>query len=209
MQKKCHKKLQVETQTCTKTYRHQGFQTDLAYGSNKQGDELNESWWMEGCDDDEWQPSDESMTSIAEEPCNTAYAPHKEKKYLIFESQLELLTNFCRTCGKKQVNKKVFHGSAVTFSYDCACGERFRWSTQPFSGTMPCGNLLLAGSILFTGGNPHQVLNMMQHLNVASISKRTFFRLQTMYLVPVFENCTLQNSISFFQLFVRTREVCE
>ena len=25
---------------------------------------------------------------------------------------------------------------------------------------------------------------MMQHLNVASISKRTFFRLHTMYLVP-------------------------
>ena len=113
----------METQTCAKTYRHQGCQTDLAYGSYKQGDELNESWWMEGCDDDEWQPSDESMTSIAEEPCNTVYAPHKEKKYLVFESQLELLTDFCRTCGKKQVNKKVFHRSAVTFSYDCACGE--------------------------------------------------------------------------------------
>ena len=77
-------------ETCAKQCQNQGCQTDISF--QNYDDKLSESWLMAGASDkDEWQPSDKSFTdtSIEEESCNTTCSPHKEKKYLVFERQLE------------------------------------------------------------------------------------------------------------------------
>ncbi|CAG2233521.1 unnamed protein product [Mytilus edulis] len=38
----------------------------------------------------------------------------------------------------------------------CDCGYTKSWKSQPISNTMPVGNLVLAGAILFSGNNPNQ-----------------------------------------------------
>ena len=192
----------------TKTYCHQSCQTDLSY--NEDDCRQNESsFWEQDSDVDDWHLTDEDDIAMDKEnnsPCSSNSTPHQEIKCLVFHSQLELLTSVCNTCGRQQMDKKVVVcGTAVTISFDCECGAEFRWTSQPCSGTLPYGNLLLAGSIMFSGGSPFQMLNMLQHLNVASISKRTYFRIQQLYLVPCIRDVFVRRQQ---QLFSAIRESC-
>ena len=146
--------------------------------------ELDESFLVDqDSEDSNWVSRDvEHMEEIIN-PCSIS--PETSRKYMVFEEQLDLLISTCHTCGKKQEKlSKYESGSCVTYSYTCQCGEDFKWNSQPFSGSLPYGNLLLAASILFSGGGPTASLNVFKHLNMACISQRSYFRLQQAYMVP-------------------------
>ena len=49
---------------------------------------------------------------------------------------------------------------------------------------MPAGNILLSAAILFSGATPGKVLRLLDHMQVASISDRTFYRHQNRFLEP-------------------------
>nr|XP_022295894.1 uncharacterized protein LOC111105799 [Crassostrea virginica] len=49
---------------------------------------------------------------------------------------------------------------------------------------MPWSNLLLAGSIVFSGLNISKCLRFLQHLKVPAFSASTFNRIQSAYVVP-------------------------
>ena len=133
-------------------------------------------------------------------PCSIS--PETSKKYMVFEEQLDLLISTCHTCGKKQEKlSKYESGSCVTYSYTCQCGEDFKWNSQPFSGSLPYGNLLLAASILFSGGGPTASLNVFKHLNMACISQRSYFRLQQAYMVPCIRDYYFSKHIIFWKKF--------
>ena len=56
--------------------------------------------------------------------------------------------------------------------------------SQPFIKDVPGGNILLSGAILFSGATPGKVLRMLNHMQVACISDRTFYRHQSRFLEP-------------------------
>ena len=58
------------------------------------------------------------------------------------------------------------------------------WSSQPSNNNMPSGNLLLSGAILYAGAMITQTLRVLQFMNIASISKSSYFRHQRDYLLP-------------------------
>ncbi|KAL8590196.1 hypothetical protein ACOMHN_010391 [Nucella lapillus] len=81
--------------------------------------------------------------------------PFAERKYIVCESQLEVLLSMCRVCAKPcQVVKKEESGTSVKFSSDCQCGNTFTWLSQPYSRQLPLVNLVLAAAAFFTACSP-------------------------------------------------------
>ena len=166
-----------------------GTQTDVTQITRDE--DLNESFTTVGSlnesfnsiNDPTWHPNDlhESFDND-----DNDVTPDKERKFIVFESNLDrLIERPCINCGRmlREFNKKT-QGTGLYVSGRCACGYIFSWDSQPSSGTMPLGNLLLAGAILFSGSSPAQSLRMLRHLTVQSISERTYYLIQQLYLVP-------------------------
>lgn len=113
--------------------------------------------------------------------------PHEEAKYIVFESKLFDLFKVCPSCGSGNVelDKRVV-GTLIAISREClTCDERSEtWESQPYFGNTPAGNILLSGAVLFAGGSCATTLRILDHLGVASISERTFYRHQESVLEP-------------------------
>lgn len=114
--------------------------------------------------------------------------PLKQRKFIVFESQLLLLLMLCSVCYQPcRVLVHSLQGSMLTLMRKCTvplCGHTELWSSQPRHGKMPMGNLLMAGAVLFTGSLPTKALRMLTFMKTACISVRTFTRLQSSYLLP-------------------------
>lgn len=143
--------------------------------------EYNES----ECSGSEWCPTDDEIDSVKEniETNNEA----KERKFIVFESELDTLFFHCDKCTTtikpSNIEKKVM-GTMLQVTTNCECGHIRIWRSQPMSNTMPLGNLILAGALLFSGSNPCKVVNLMRHAGVQFFSIRTFNYMQTAYVVP-------------------------
>ncbi|XP_077323172.1 uncharacterized protein LOC143956885 isoform X1 [Lithobates pipiens] len=117
-----------------------------------------------------------------------------ERKFIVFESCLdELLLNskckYHKNCPGKVIKiKKYLVGSAVVVEGYCGEHHRFHlWSSQPFVGKMPAGNLLLSGSILCSGSNFRKVSNFFHLLGLCGISQTTYYKNQNDYLFPIID----------------------
>ncbi|KAJ4922147.1 hypothetical protein JOQ06_012506, partial [Pogonophryne albipinna] len=64
------------------------------------------------------------------------------------------------------------------------CYKKSTWQSQPYIGPYPAGNILLSASLLFAGATATTCLRVLTHMNIASISGRTFFRHQSSILQP-------------------------
>ncbi|XP_062603026.1 uncharacterized protein LOC134264758 isoform X2 [Saccostrea cucullata] len=114
------------------------------------------------------------------EPC------HLEEKFLVFKWQLLQLFQYCPKChlpARGIVDKRV--GTCIHIVQKCsACNFVNNWASQPYIGKMPAGNLLLSGSILYSGSLSSKCLLMFKLLNMACFGRSTFFRHQQQYVLP-------------------------
>lgn len=120
------------------------------------------------------------------------YTPsNQEKKFIVFESCLLSLFSLCFVCFSKKVQASVSYiiGTFVAVTQTCKqCGHAFKWSSQPYLGSLPAGNILLSSAILFAGGLPRKTFNIFKFLGVACISENTFFRHQSSFLYRTIDN---------------------
>lgn len=99
------------------------------------------------------------------------------------------LFSTCLRCGsasQAKVTRTI--GSLVQVDQHCVsadCRYRRSWSSQPFINHMPVGNLLLSAAILMSGLVAAQALRLFNFLQVPYISKTTYFRHQTKYVIPI------------------------
>lgn len=125
------------------------------------------------------------------EDLNTA-DPFKERKYIVFESQLHTLLSKCQRCSQPcQVIKKGECGTSVEFSCECnhdTCGHKFTWRSQPYSQKLPLGNLVMAAAAFFTACSPSRLINALKQADIACFSLQTYNSIQTSYLVPAVRN---------------------
>ena len=72
-----------------------------------------------------------------------------EKKYIVFESNLEELMKFCKMCGAPvETKERTLNGSCVAYTLGCLKGCSYVWRAQPnVSQQQPSGNLLLSAAI--------------------------------------------------------------
>ena len=76
-------------------------------------------------------------------------------------------------------------GSFICMKQHCShCDYTFTWKNKPCVKDTPAANILMSAAILLSGSTPVKVLLMMKHLNMASITERTFFDNQRKYLAP-------------------------
>lgn len=115
-----------------------------------------------------------------------------ERKFIVFESCLNelLLNNKCKfyeNCQGRVIKiKKYLVGSALVVKGYCSEHHTFHlWSSQPFVGKMPAGNLLISGSILCSGSKFDKVSIFFHLLGLCGISQATYYRNQNDYLFPI------------------------
>jgi solute carrier family 8 (sodium/calcium exchanger) len=118
------------------------------------------------------RPLEPESTQLKRDP------PHEEEKFLVFKCELLQLFQFCKRChfpALGTIQKRL--GTCIHVEQKCPkCSYVFNWSSQPYIGKMPGGNLLLSGSILVSGCLSSKCLLMFKLLNMACIGRSTFFR---------------------------------
>ncbi|XP_064470217.1 uncharacterized protein LOC135384967 [Ornithodoros turicata] len=108
-----------------------------------------------------------------------------ERLFLVAESSLrELLSEFL-CCGVSELTTTIKpRGTWVQATTTCSCGRKRIWSSQPWVGSRPLGNVLLCTAILFSGMNVAKALRMFEMLRVPALSKSQYYRTQKEYLIP-------------------------
>ena len=111
---------------------------------------------------------------------------HKEQKYIVFESALLSLFNKCVYCGSHDVIvTKAVTGSLLRVKQDCEDCDLVRvWDSQHFVNNLPAGNIAISAAIFFSGSLPSQALRIFEFLNCACVSRRSYFRQQSQYILP-------------------------
>ena len=139
---------------------------------------------------------------------------HKERKFIIFSSNLLALLAWCHCpqCGCQDVTNQMREvGTLLILMLFCSsCQARSVWHSQPYCHYTPAGNILLSSAILFAGATAGNVLKVLEHMGVACISTRTFFRHQRHILIPAIQRIWEQQqqfSIALLQLEQQQRDI--
>lgn len=159
-------------------------------------------------DDSLYSPSSSCGSSFdtnTDSDCDTVpLSPEQEEKYIVFSSSLSQLFKWCHcpNCGscEFQILKETL-GTLLVVTLKCtSCRHKNVWKSQPFLGKFAAGNILLSASILFSGAISSKVLRVFQHMKVACISQRTYFRHQNSLLQPVVQRVWVQEQTAHLTL---------
>lgn len=203
-QKRRHVSIQTEIRPCMIST---GTQTDTIYPQDLPVDldESLESLTSTNSAVSEWTPSDIDG--------NNNYLDHHDvppsycsRKFIVFEECLDQLLQFCTICGKKCDTRKNVVGTLLLVSRVCVCGEAFTWESQPFTGSMSTGNLVLSSAILISGCSISQTLTMFQHANISCFSERTYYNIKQHYFVPAVERVWKAHQDALFDVIRRQNE---
>ena len=113
-------------------------------------------------------------------------SPLYDRKFLVFEKNLDGLFRRCQRCGsciKRKRKSTVWSLLEVTTC--CENGHQRTWRSQPMLGCAPAGNILLASAILNSGClfSTFQLLSSL--LNLMVICKTSYYKMQRHMLYPV------------------------
>lgn len=167
----------VEPEYCT-------IDEDDIYGSetlNFEEESQNES------SDDEYLPYNFEVGNGMEAVEMENVPPHKENKYVVFQSMLLNLFFICNipSCFCSIVSKTIYTvGTMVIVRVCCKAGHKWEWNSQPCHRGMPWGNLLSACATLVSGQGYTKVSTFFNHFKSPFISQSTFTKLQRSYLIP-------------------------
>ncbi len=108
-----------------------------------------------------------------------------QKKYFVFEDAIISLFEKCENRSSTTTNiTKTTIGTVLHVKQQCQCGHIRHWESQPFVRNTPAGNIILSAFILFAGASPSKTLRVLEFFGCPSISTRTIFRHQSVYLQP-------------------------
>ena len=111
---------------------------------------------------------------------------HPERKFLVFESCLKLLLNFCSKCGGTILEStETTSGSMLSVKMLCVNNHLTCWNSQPLIKNIAAGNLLSSAAILFSGNTFSRVAQFASFLNLKFFSHTTYYNIQKKYLFPV------------------------
>ena len=107
-------------------------------------------------------------------------------KVIVYLSALMQLFTACPVCKESTVPKvKRVLGTFISVIQKCSsCHFSRLWESQPYTNNIPAGNLHLSTAILVSGSSPAKTLRLLEHLDCAVYSYRTFFRHQRTFLHP-------------------------
>ncbi|XP_004919757.2 uncharacterized protein LOC100493420 isoform X1 [Xenopus tropicalis] len=120
----------------------------------------------------------------------------RHRKFIIFEENLDSLLYLIK-CQHQQTQpcqapiidiQKSIDGSMVQVKLVCLDGhDSLIWNSQPLSGDIPVGNVLLANCVLLCGSSFQKVKTMLNLLGIPSFSLSTYYKYQMSYLFPAID----------------------
>ena len=158
----------------------------------------------QGIDDPDYKPSDCSFNAEGEKITDGMVALEdvheccgdvtSEKKYIVFHNKLMDLFQCCPICGGPSrghvINRMTRgYGTMVKVEQTCKdCSYTRTWDSQPSTGHMPLGNLMLSAALLFSGCQVSQILRLFSMMNIQCFSRSTYQRHQNDYVIPTVIN---------------------
>lgn len=114
-----------------------------------------------------------------------------EKKFIVFETCLVKLFSHCNRCLAPCEIQMATSGSLLTITSICPDQHIMEWHSQPCVHDRAVGNLLLCGSVLFSGSNPTKILRLLTSIGIVCPSRSHYFSSQKCFLFPAVETvCT-------------------
>ncbi|XP_018113148.1 uncharacterized protein LOC108713924 [Xenopus laevis] len=117
----------------------------------------------------------------------------RQRKFIIFEENLDSLLYLIKCqhpqttpCQAPILNiQKFINGSMIQVRLLCLDGHKsLIWNSQPLSGDISVGNVLLANSVLVCGLSFQKVKKMLDLLSIPFFSQTTYCKYQMSYLFP-------------------------
>eukprot|EP00117_Sycon_ciliatum_P001206 scpid64075/ scgid6964/ len=114
------------------------------------------------------------------------YDPVFDRKFIVFEQNLDNLFQRCQECGEKVAQtSKTTQGSLLIVTAVCVSGHTVQWKSQPKLQRAPVGNLLLSAAILFSGCLYNTFSLFASLLNLCVMGKSVYYEIQRKMLCPV------------------------
>ena len=161
--------------------------------------------------DDIYMPgsSAESQDDVdSESDDETKRSPAEQKKFIVFEENLDKLFVTCSTCFKPNAEvSKTLVGSMVEIHTLCVDGHKNKWQSQPKIDANIAGNVLLAGSILFSGNSFQNINSFAHRLNLAFIGKSFFYDIQKEFLFPVVNKAWKDHQENLFEEVKKSKKL--
>lgn len=114
-----------------------------------------------------------------------------ENKFIVFESCLNNLLLSCKCKADNNCPGTITHikkycvGSALVVTGYCSKNHKFHmWSSQPFIGKMPAGNILISSALICSGCNFQKFTDFFSLLSLAGISCNTHCNIQKRFIYP-------------------------
>ncbi|KAG0441500.1 hypothetical protein HPB47_015927 [Ixodes persulcatus] len=138
---------------------------------------------LEGDDPTYCPPEDSSVRPERETPSLVG-----ERKFIVFESCLDLLLGKCQVCSAPliHVDKSVVGCSLQVYSI-CRSGHVNDRCSQPIIKRKPVGSILMAAEILFSGSCITKTLRTLTSMGVVCFSYGIFYNIQKAFLLPSIE----------------------
>ena len=94
----------------------------------------------------------------------------KERKFIVFESQLLALFHRCHSCGQEVKLETSVIGTLLVVNDTCPDGHVLHWQLQPMVRGVGADNLLLSAVILLCGLTFTGIADLADLLNLAMLS---------------------------------------
>ena len=149
--------------------------------------------------DSSYTPETESSSDSDSDQENTS-KPVTDRRFLVDESQMDKLFQFCFLChAPVTVIKKFSDGSNIHVRTECLNHHTDSWRSDSDINGMSGANILVAAAILFTGNTYSRISEVAELLNLNFMSRGTFYNIQSQYLFPVVHHTWEQHQEALFQ----------
>ena len=143
--------------------------------------------------------SSDSSSNTAADKRQEAHDPVSQRKYIVFENQLEKLLSHCPDCGAPvEEAEQTITGSLLSVNLHCLNGHNVVWDSQPTYGRgmvkTGYGNLLIAAAILFSGGLYSSFSLWASLLNLGVLRQVILLQNSAKHSLPGHQPCLVSSS---------------
>ena len=110
-----------------------------------------------------------------------------EKRFICsLDLLLDMLSKRCQTPGCNNSPNVTHHfiGTTLVANISCQAGRAFRFCSSYEVNQMYVNNIQVAAAVLLSGNNFGKVKRLAESMNLAFVSKSSYFRIQRVYLLP-------------------------
>lgn len=156
--------------------------------------------------DRSYYPSDDAPDESENDDDNVGIS--KERKFIVFESQLCKLFLHCQQCHSLiDTTNQTSQGSMVRITATCVNGHITSWQSQPLIEGSAAGNLLIPAAILFSGNTYQHIKDFAKYLNLQFVSKSHYYKIQKHMLFPVVDHAWKKKQTSIVKQMKQSRSV--